>query len=269
MTAALRAAFARDGWVRLPTTLPPAALVALRARADDLMLGRHVVPGMFFQHDSPDGSYGALVYGRGYVGPSRSYRKLEKLERDDAFRPWLDPPALEPIVRALVADEALAPSAQIRLARAVLWTKAARGGTELPWHQDAGPFWGIAPAPRLTIWTALDDAPAAAGALELAPGSHLGGLATPGGGVIPEDVIARSAPTTIVVPVRAGEQLALHNLLWHRSGRNATAAPRRALSVCYLAPASACTRRRRPRQFLPLFTTDAPARLDGPTPGLR
>ena len=140
----------------------------------------------------------------------------------------------------------------IRLARAVLWTKAGSGGTELPWHQDDGAFWGIAPGPRLTLWTALDDAPIESGCLEVVPGSHLGGLVTATGGVVP-DAQAATAGSTVLVPARAGEVLALHNHLWHRSGRNTTGRPRRALSVCYLGAASRCTRKRAPRTFVELF----------------
>ena len=117
----------------------------------------------------------------------------------------------------------------VAIARAVLWTKAAApadgaGGTELPWHQDGGPFWGLSAQPPLTIWIALDDAPIASGCVELIPGSHRGGLATPAGGVIPAALVdeARAVPA----PAVAGEALLLDPLVWHRSRRNHTAAPR-------------------------------------------
>lgn len=241
------AAVARDGWARLPERVPDELCAALRARADGLMRGEAHPPGMFFQHDAPDGQYASLALGRGWIGPSPAYRKIEKLERDPTFRRWIDPPALAPWVRALLDEPG-----PVRLARAVLWTKAASGGTELPWHQDDGAFWGIAPGPRLTLWTALDDAPAASGCLEVVPGSHRAGLATATGGVLPPALVAQIGATTLV-PARAGEVLALHNHLWHRSGRNTTGVPRRALSVCYLGGASRCTRRRRPRAFVELF----------------
>jgi phytanoyl-CoA hydroxylase len=107
--------------------------------------------------------------------------------------------------------------------------------------------------PSLQLWTALDDSPKDSGCLELIPESHLAGLATPLGGVIPDDVAARSGGRAIKVCAKAGETLLLHNYLWHRSGLNATGRPRRALTVCFMDAATTCTRRRSPRQFLRMF----------------
>jgi phytanoyl-CoA hydroxylase len=149
------------------------------------------------------------------------------------------------IARALLGDE-------LALYRAMLMNKAASGGTELPWHQDGGLFWGVTPAPILSIWTALDDASGASGAVWLVPGSHLAGLARPMGGNIPAELVARTDADrhAVCVEARAGEALLLHNHVWHRSGRNGTAAPRRALSFCYLPGAARCQRKKHaPRQF--------------------
>ena len=38
-----------------------------------------------------------------------------------------------------------------------------------------------------------------------------------------------------VLPVKAGEALLLHNHLWHRSGTNRTAGPRRAVTICVMS----------------------------------
>jgi hypothetical protein len=140
------------GFARLGRLIDPAALALLRERADDLMLGRHRVEGLFFQADSPSGAYADLEFGRGWVGPSLGYRKLEKLERDDRFRALIASPPFERIARARIAGD-------IAIYRAVLFTKARGGGTELPWHQDGGRFWGVDRDPTLQIWTALDDPP--------------------------------------------------------------------------------------------------------------
>ena len=236
------------GWARLGTMAAPEALVALRRRAEQLMLGEVVHPGLFFQHDAGTGRYDDVPRGHGWQGPSLSYRKLEKLERDPIFAAWIGNPLFARLARAVIGPE-------VSLCRAVLFTKAARGGTELPWHQDGGSFWGLSHDPELQLWTALDDAPAEAGCLELVPATHLGGLATPLGGVIPDDVVARSGhlARSILVPARAGEVLLLHNYVWHRSGRNATGGHRRALTVCLMDAATRCTRRRSPRQFPRLY----------------
>ncbi len=42
-----------------------AGLAALRARSDDLMLGRVTYPGLFFQHDAASGRYEDLPLRQG------------------------------------------------------------------------------------------------------------------------------------------------------------------------------------------------------------
>jgi len=208
------------GWARLGRIAAPEALEALRRRAEQLMLGEVVHPGLFFEHDSESGRYDEVPRGRGWQGPSMRYRKLE---RDPIFAAFIENPLFARLARAVIGPE-------VALCRAVLFTKAARGGTDLPWHQDGGSFWGLSRDPELQIWTALDDAPVDAGCVELVPGTHRAGLATPLGGVIPDDVVERSgnASRSILVPARAGETLLIHNHCWHRRAgtpRARTAAP--------------------------------------------
>jgi hypothetical protein len=236
------------GWARLGPILSPAALAALRLRAEQLMQGEVVHPGLFFQADSATGAYEDAPRGRGWQGPSLRYRKLEKLERDPLFAELIGNPLFARIARSVIGPD-------VSLCRAVLFNKAAHGGTDLPWHQDGGSFWGLSRDPELQIWVALDDAPVESGCVELVPNTHLAGLATPLGGVIPDDVVERSgnASRSIFVPARAGEALLLHNHCWHRSGRNATGAHRRALTTCLMDAATRCTRRRSPRRFQRMF----------------
>src|SRR3954468_8032617 len=222
----------------------------MRERADDLMLGRVTYPGLFFQLDTDNGRYEDLVFGRGYEGPSLNYRKIEKLEKDPLFRSFIENPLFERVSRALITGD-------VALYRAILMTKGDSGGSVLPWHQDGGLFWGLDRDPPLQIWTALDDAPQEAGCVEVGPGSHKGGLATPLGGVVPPNhVDAREAERHAVkLPAVAGETLLLHNYVWHRSLVNRTGRTRRALSACYMSAAVRCTRKKRaPREFVRLFS---------------
>jgi phytanoyl-CoA hydroxylase len=156
--------FRREGWARLGVVLAGAPLDELRERVDQLMLVRH--DGLFYQHDSASGAYEDLAYGKGWVGPSLAYRKLEKLEHDPVVRAWIENPVFAAMVKAIVG-------AEVAIYRAMLMNKAARGGTLLPWHQDGGLFWGVDRAPILQIWTALDDAGEDSGCLEIVPGTHL------------------------------------------------------------------------------------------------
>lgn len=244
------AAFAREGHARLGAVLDADSARALRDRADALMLGTIRHAGMFFQHDSSSGRYEDLAFGEGWVGPSRAYRKLEKLELDPLFAAWIENPLFARVARAVLGPD-------IALYRAVLWNKAPRGGMDLPWHQDDGEFWGLDRPPCLQIWTALDDAPPESGCVEVVPGSHRDGLASPIGGTVQLARLeaARAEARRVALPAVAGEALLIHNHVWHRSGRNATDTPRRAISVAYLSGATRCRRQRRePRAFRRVFT---------------
>lgn len=241
--------FARDGYAKLGRVLASEAAEALRARSDALMSGEVRYPGLFYQHDSDTGRYEDLEFGAGWVGPSRNYRKLEKLELDALFLEWIENPLFERIAREILGDE-------IALYRAVLWNKAPNAGMDLPWHQDDGVFWGIDRPPCLQIWTALDDAPIEAGCIEVVPGSHRAGLASALGGTVRQDQLdrANAEADRVALPVVAGEALLIHNHVWHRSGRNATPHARRGIGIAYLDGATRCTRKRRsPRQFMRLF----------------
>ncbi|MBM4374782.1 MAG: phytanoyl-CoA dioxygenase family protein [Deltaproteobacteria bacterium] len=238
-----------NGWARVGRVFDAEHLEALRTRADALMLGQVLVPGLFFQHDSDSGRYEDLRYGEGYVGPSLDYRKLEKLERDALFRAHLENSLFERIARAVLGDA-------IAIYRATLFNKSARGSSPLPWHQDAGSYWGLDRDPELQIWTALDDCTSDSGCVRVVPGSHHRGLATPLGGLIPSELVeARHAEEhALELPANAGEVLLLHNHLWHASSANQSGRPRRAFTVCYLDAATRCLRRKRaPREFVRVF----------------
>jgi phytanoyl-CoA hydroxylase len=241
--------FRAHGWASLGTVASAATLDRLRGRADDIMMGRVTHEGLFFQRDSETGRYEELAFGRGWEGPSLDYRKIEKLEVDPYFRAWLENEVFERVALGVLGEA-------VALYRATLFTKSARGGTVLPWHQDGGSFWGLDRDPELQIWTALDDAPRESGCVEVLDASHVRGLATPLGGTIPRDRLnERSADERATpLPARAGEVLLIHNYLWHRSGLNTTGRARRAFTVSYISADTRCTRRRRtPRSFVRVF----------------
>jgi hypothetical protein len=243
--APVLAHFAEHGWARLGRVVSDEGLERLRARAVELMLGRVVHPGMFFQMDSPTGRHEDAPLGLGWQGPSLGYRKLEKLELDPCFLEWIRNPLHERVARARI-------DGPIALYRCILFNKAAAGGSDIPWHQDGGRLWGLSEDPHLQIWTALDDAPLDGGCLEVVSGSHAWGLATPLGGVVPPDRVhaAGADSRALALPAVAGESLLVHNLLWHRSKRTKSGKRRLGLSVCYMSAATRCLRKKRaPRQF--------------------
>lgn len=247
--AAVAAQYEARGFARLGRVLDDAALEGLRERTQALMLGQVQYPGLFFQLDAASGDWRDAPLGLGWQGPSLGYRKLEKLELDDRFRALVRSPTLEPLVRALVP-------APVQLYRAIVFNKAAAGGTEIPWHQDAGRLWGLSRTPSVQVWTALDDAPVDGGCLEFVPGSHRWGLASPLGGLVAPAQVAQAGADALAepVPVRAGEAVLLHNLVWHRSGKTRTGQRRLAFSACYLDGETRCVRKHKtPRQFFRVF----------------
>lgn len=230
--------FLTQGYVRLGRVLSEAGADALCAAADGLMAEQR--EGLFYQHDSPSGRYEDLDFGSGWVGPSTRYRKLERLEQVPVFAAWIGNALFARFGRRLLGED-------VRLYRSVLWNKAPKVGMAVPWHQDDGRFWGLDRAPMLQMWTALDDASAAAGCLEVVPGSHLGGLATAEGGTVTEACLAAAEAEgrAVALPAERGEVILVHNHLWHRTGQNSTEAPRRAMSVSFLQGETRCVRRRR------------------------
>jgi hypothetical protein len=240
---------ALNGYARLGRVLSDEGLEQLRTRADDLMLGRLVYPGMFFQPDATTGRYEDAPLGLGWQGPSLDYRKLEKLELDLLFLAWLSNPLFERLAHACIGEA-------VTLYRAIIFNKGPAGGSDIPWHQDGGKLWGIDKDPLLQIWTALDDAPVGGGCLEVVPGSQRHGLATPLGGVVPKDLAERThaEQKAVAIPVMAGEAVLVHPMVWHRSGRGQAGQRRRAFSACYLDGATKCVRKKgTPRTFLRVF----------------
>lgn len=241
--------YREHGWARLGKIADPTVIAALGARVDAIMLGEITYPGLFFQIDSASGDYGDLTYGKGWEGPTLRYRKVEKLELDPLFLAYLRHDAFRAVTRAVLGED-------VTLYRACVFNKAAEhGGSNIPWHQDGGEFWGLDRDPELQVWTALDDAPDDGGCIEIVPGTHTEGLATKVGGVVPADVFARRAPAqTVLLPAEAGDVILVHNHAWHRSGRGRVGRARRALTVCYMDAATRCTRKKRaPRQFFKVF----------------
>ena len=100
------------------------------------------------------------------------------------------------------------------------------------------------------------DLTTSSGCIEIVPGTHDGGLASPEGGTVqPADLEALQAEQrALQLPARAGEAIVLHNHLWHRSGVNSSQGPRRAVGISYLDGATRCRRTRRtPRKFPRVF----------------
>lgn len=224
--------FDEEGYVRLGETLGREELGAVRRRIDDIMLGRAELDYgcTMMQLDGRDGENGKMhPQSKGHKGATLSYRKIQDLEFDPLFLSYMQ----RPLFRHICA-RVYGPDTPVSCMRAMFMNKPAGKGTHLPWHQDHWTF--LDHAPLVTVWTALDQATARNGCVEVIPRSHLA-IVNPevsGGFITEEQAGAATAETApLFLELQAGEAVLLHNHLLHRSATNATGAPRRAFSVCY------------------------------------
>jgi phytanoyl-CoA hydroxylase len=221
--------FESEGLLRLGRVVTAEELAGLRERIDQIMLGEVRYPDMLMQLDSDSGRYeDAPEQTVGFKGATLSYRKIEQLEQDPRFLRYLQKPLFRAIAARFIGPEVAA-------FRSMFMNKPALQGTLLPWHQDGGEHWGLDRDPPITLWLALDDATRENGCVEVVPGSHRLGLLSARGHTISEEQAARYCSAgSVHLELLAGECVLLHNFLLHRSGRNHTARPRRAFSVCLM-----------------------------------
>ncbi len=241
------AQFERDGYLWLGQVVTDDELHALQARMDAIMLGQVRYAGMFFQLDSATGVYSDVPGGGAWAGPTLHYRKIETLERDALFLRYMQHPVFRAITHRVYGEN-------VSIYRAMFMNKPAQRGTVLPYHQDAGTQWGLDRDPKITVWTALDDATIANGCMQVIPGSHKHGLFSEHGHTITPEQEAAFArdEDSVYLEARAGEAILLDNLMLHRSGVNTIDCPRRAFSVCYMDGATRSVRNPEHR-FPPIF----------------
>ncbi|MCY4544687.1 MAG: phytanoyl-CoA dioxygenase family protein, partial [Gemmatimonadetes bacterium] len=202
-------------------------------RIDEIMLGNVRYEGMPMQRDTTTGEYGKL--------PTRTfeesegtlaYRRIDDLQLDPLFLGYMQHPVFREITEALIGPN-------VSIFRAMFMNKPAEHGTHLPWHQDVGIGWGLDSNPEVTVWTALDAATIENGCMQVVPRSHKHG-------VINEMHFPSEADQAryardedcIHMEAAAGEAILLNNLLLHRSARNPTGKPRRAISIAYMDAAT-------------------------------
>jgi len=138
-----------------------------------------------------------------------------------------DPRILEPVARLLGEPPAVM--------KAKLITK--RPGTQgYGLHQDY-PYWaalGVPADAMLSVLVAVDPASAENGALEVWPGLHHGILPPPPGDPFDVDESLVDLNAGELIALEAGDLLAFHSLVPHRSGANRSAHSRRAVFLTYV-----------------------------------
>ena len=246
--------FTREGYVRLGQVASNTELDQLCERIDDIMLGIANVnyDKMMMQLDSSNGlgtAPGPQSYG--FKGATLGYRKIQDLENDDLFLQYLKKPLFKSICKEIYGLQT-----RIACFRAMFMNKPAGDGTHLVWHQDR--WTNLDRDPKVTIWTALDQATVANGCVHIVPKSHQRLINDEhGSGFLTadqiEEMLNKSKPQAL--ELQAGEVVLLHNWLLHSSDTNNTDLPRRAFSVCYI---DAATRAQNGHVFPVVFEVDKP-----------
>lgn len=247
LTAAQWAEFREKGYVKLGRVIPDELMGRMRERIDDIMMGTRRYDRLIMQLD-PGSAYSGAVQSEqtaGFKGETVGYRKIGEagagLECDEVFREAMT----LPVFRAVCA-EVYGAHVDIAVYRAMMFNKPAGKGTDLPWHQDGGDWWGLDRDPQVFVWTAIDAATKANGCVRVVPGSHKRGLLSRRGHTLSQANLEALQVEALAadVEVAAGESVLMHNFLIHSSGVNPTGEPRRAFSVNY---ADGRTRVRDPR----------------------
>jgi ectoine hydroxylase-related dioxygenase (phytanoyl-CoA dioxygenase family) len=117
------------------------------------------------------------------------------------------------------------------------------GGADMEWHQDFS-YLPLDRADGLTLWIALDDITEDNGCLYYVLGSHALGERRAAWGLVGDgDPRAVLPPIEVGVgepgapaPTGAGCAVAHHALVWHRSPRNDSGAPRRSWALSFVVP---------------------------------
>lgn len=229
------------GYCILKDYVPPEEVEALRQRIDDIMMGKIVYEGMFFQQD-PSMMMDAAGEKKDltFAGASINYRKIKDLEYDDVFLHFIQNDVFRQLAERYIGKN-------VASMRAMVMNKPPHSPTLLPYHQDISEKWEMTIPPVFTIWTALDEATIANGCLEIVPKSHLHGKIGTGHTITPEEE-AKYAPkgSSIFVELKPGESIIFHNGVLHRSGANMTDKPRRALTLCLMDAATRHTKTGKP-----------------------
>jgi len=225
--------YEREGYLRIGHVLSDDELAAVQRRLDQIMLGQADIDydQLLMQLDSTTGDYNDLgEQSKGFKGATRNYRKIQDLELDPLLLEYMQRRVFEQVAARTHGD---APS--VAVFRAMFMNKPAGAGTLLPWHQDRWEY--LDRDPLITIYTAIDAATVDNGCVEIIPRSHAR-LINPDHpwGFLDEEHVEQhcEGADTVFVELAPGEVVLLHNWTLHRSDRNRTTQPRRALSVCLM-----------------------------------
>lgn len=185
-----------------------------------------------------------FAFGEGEDSKPKTFPFLFNLwKRDKRFEEVAKDPMIAAIASQLLDDK------PVRLMEDNVIVKNPHAKS-IPWHQDF-PYWPLATPTAITIFIALDRVTPENGTMKVVPGSHKRIEETlPVGFGDDKSIMHEDRPYAIEIsqnPEQEGlmvvdygildpGQCGIHHaLLWHGSGPNLTAKPRRALALRYVA----------------------------------
>lgn len=239
ISAADRAAFARDGFLIRDRII---------ARDDALRLRAEMARSFAGDHDS------GLLPDEVNWKPGQDPHVTRQICNVWKANRLLASVILDPAIGAATARLNGWPGARLAQDN-LLWKPPLADGVaggSLGMHQDSAYAGWAAPRLMCSVWIALDDVTRAGGTMEFARGSHRWGASAPTGQFHnPADYKAdfrRAAeaagvarPEIVAVEVPAGGGSIHHGWLWHGSGPNRTATPRRSVVSHCLSSAARFT----------------------------
>jgi hypothetical protein len=207
-----RRAFGRDGFLVARGLLGPEVAGRLRVWTDELM-GWPEVAGRW------------MVYGeQSLTGTGRLWSRIENFAPyHQGFRDLFDGPALLGGASALLGQPAVLFKDKINF--------KLPGGDGFRPHQDQQAGWSAYAPLFLTALVAVDEATAANGCLELAPGHHTRGLLGREWEPLADADLA--GVEFVPCPARPGDVVFFDSYVPHRSGPNLSGEARRVLYVTY------------------------------------
>ncbi|MGH9347287.1 MAG: phytanoyl-CoA dioxygenase family protein [Vicinamibacterales bacterium] len=213
--------FGEHGYLAGIPLLDAAQLEALRAELQALVDPAHPGNRLFYEFHSNESTDPSLVLFHA-LGAWR----IAPAFHDLLWHPGFTVPATQLLGGA------------VRFWHDQIFSKPARHGGVVAWHQDYSYWTRTQPMAHLTCWIGLDDSTRENGCVHYVPGSHRWGL-------LPKPALAgdmdairsvltpaqRAAFTPVAVELKAGEGSFHHPLTLHGSSANRTERPRRAVVI--------------------------------------
>lgn len=222
-----RAAFERDGFVRLAGLLDGATLAELEATYQ-----------RFLTRDIPVAGRDFCDMAAGYDQPVEAFDVVNVM-LPRRYHPGWEGNAYE--VAAARVARGLLPAASVLDYDQLVAKPPRRPNAVFHWHQDLA-YWPDTPDPRtVTIWLALDDADESNGCLRFVPGSHLEPDLRPHRPLLGDrddshTLVADVDPArdgVVSAPLARGDALAFRERVLHGSGGNVSDRWRRAYVLAF------------------------------------